>query len=160
MVQSHPMDRLDQKILALLQTDASMTIGELAEAVGLSSTPLWKRVQKMEHAGIIRKKVTLIDQTRVGLKLTGFVSIRTNDHSDKWLGKFNEAVQAIPEIIEVYRMAGEVDYLLKIVAPDMEGYDRIYRRLINKVELADVSASFSMEVVKETTVLPLEYAPA
>ena len=154
------MDRLDQKILALLQADASTTIGELAEAVGLSSTPLWKRVQKMERAGIIRKKVTLIDQAKVGLKLTGFVSIRTNDHSDKWLAKFNEAVQAIPEIIEVYRMAGEVDYLLKVVAPDMEGYDRIYRRLINTVELADVSASFSMEVVKETTVLPLEYAQA
>ena len=154
------MDAIDKKILALLQRDASITINELSEAVGLSSTPLWKRIQKMEYSGVICKKVTLIDQSKVGLKLTGFVSIRTNDHSDKWLSKFNDAVQAIPEIIEVYRMAGEVDYLLKVVAPDMEGYDRIYRRLINKVELADVSASFSMEEVKETTVLPLEYVQA
>ncbi len=135
-----------------------MTISELSEAVGLSTTPLWKRVQKMEKRGIIRKKVTLINQAEVGLKLTGFVSIRTNDHDDAWLEKFNDAVQAIPEIIEVYRMAGEVDYLLKVVAPDMEGYDRVYRRLINGVKLSDVSASFSMEVVKATTILPLQYA--
>ena len=152
------MDDLDRKILTLLQGDASMTISELSEAVGLSTTPLWKRVQKMEKRGIIRKKVTLINQAEVGLKLTGFVSIRTNDHDDAWLEKFNDAVQAIPEIIEVYRMAGEVDYLLKVVAPDMEGYDRVYRRLINGVKLSDVSASFSMEVVKATTILPLQYA--
>ena len=152
------MDDLDRKILTLLQGDASMTISELSEAVGLSTTPLWKRVQKMEKRRIIRKKVTLINQAEVGLKLTGFVSIRTNDHDDAWLEKFNDAVQAIPEIIEVYRMAGEVDYLLKVVAPDMEGYDRVYRRLINGVKLSDVSASFSMEVVKATTILPLQYA--
>ena len=152
------MDDLDRKILTLLQGDASMTISELSEAVGLSTTPLWKRVQKMEKRGIIHKKVTLINQAEVGLKLTGFVSIRTNDHDDAWLEKFNDAVQAIPEIIEVYRMAGEVDYLLKVVAPDMEGYDRVYRRLINGVKLSDVSASFSMEVVKATTILPLQYA--
>lgn len=152
------MDDLDRKILTLLQGDASMTISELSDAVGLSTTPLWKRVQKMEKRGIIRKKVTLINQAEVGLKLTGFVSIRTNDHDDAWLERFNDAVQAIPEIIEVYRMAGEVDYLLKVVAPDMEGYDRVYRRLINGVKLSDVSASFSMEVVKATTILPLQYA--
>ncbi|MEO0419444.1 MAG: Lrp/AsnC family transcriptional regulator [Pseudomonadota bacterium] len=151
------MDRLDKKLLTLLQSDASMTVSELAEQVGLSSTPLWKRVQKLEKQGIIRKKVTLIDQASVGLNLTGFVAIRTNDHSKSWLAQFNEAVQAIPEIVAVYRMAGEVDYLLKIVAPDMEGYDTIYRRLIDEVSLSDVSASFSMEVVKETTVLPLDY---
>ncbi|MEO0688669.1 MAG: Lrp/AsnC family transcriptional regulator [Pseudomonadota bacterium] len=152
------MDKLDKKILALLQDDASLTISELSEAVGLSTTPLWKRIQKMEKQGIIKRKVTLIDQAAVGLKMTGFVAVRTNDHSDDWLKKFGEAVKAIPEIIEVYRMAGEVDYLLKVVAPDMEGYDSVYRRLIDKVPLSDVSASFSMEIVKETTVLPLGYA--
>ena len=152
------MDRIDKKILALLQDDASATIGELSQKVGLSSTPMWKRLKRMEEQGIIRKKVALINQQTVGLKLTGFVAIRTSDHSDEWLEKFNQVVADIPEIIEVYRMAGEVDYLLKVVAPDMEGYDKVYRKLINKVELSDVSASFSMEVVKETTVLPLEYA--
>ena len=152
------MDTIDRKILALLQDDAGITIGEIAERVGLSSTPLWKRIRKMEKSGVIRKKVTLIDQDAVGLKLTGFVSIRTSDHSDAWLAQFGEAVSTIPEIVEVYRMAGEVDYLLKIVAPDMAGYDRIYKRLIDKVKLSDVSASFSMEIVKETHVLPLDYS--
>ena len=152
------MDTIDRKILTLLQDDAGITIGEIAERVGLSSTPLWKRIRKMEKSGVIRKKVTLIDQDAVGLKLTGFVSIRTSDHSDAWLAQFGEAVSTIPEIVEVYRMAGEVDYLLKIVAPDMAGYDRIYKRLIDKVKLSDVSASFSMEIVKETHVLPLDYS--
>ncbi|MBB3034872.1 Lrp/AsnC family transcriptional regulator [Alteriqipengyuania lutimaris] len=149
---------IDRKILALLQNDASITIGDMAESVGLSTTPLWKRIQKMEKAGVIRKKVTLINQESVGLTLTGFVSIRTSDHSEAWLGQFGEAVSTIPEIVEVYRMAGEVDYLLKIVAPDMAGYDKVYKRLIDKVKLSDVSASFSMEVVKETNVLPLDYS--
>ncbi|RDS76296.1 Lrp/AsnC family transcriptional regulator [Alteriqipengyuania lutimaris] len=152
------MDMIDRKILALLQNDASITIGDMAESVGLSTTPLWKRIQKMEKAGVIRKKVTLINQESVGLTLTGFVSIRTSDHSEAWLGQFGEAVSTIPEIVEVYRMAGEVDYLLKIVAPDMAGYDKVYKRLIDKVKLSDVSASFSMEVVKETNVLPLDYS--
>lgn len=158
MAASLPMDMIDRKILALLQNDASITIGDMAESVGLSTTPLWKRIQKMEKAGVIRKKVTLINQESVGLTLTGFVSIRTSDHSEAWLGQFGEAVSTIPEIVEVYRMAGEVDYLLKIVAPDMAGYDKVYKRLIDKVKLSDVSASFSMEVVKETNVLPLDYS--
>lgn len=151
------MDKQDKKILALLQDNASLTISELSEAVGLSSTPLWKRIQRMEKQGIIKRRVALIDQIAVGLKMTGFVAVRTNDHSDKWTKRFDETVKGIPEIIEVYRMAGEVDYLLKVVAPDMEGYDSVYRRLIDKVPLSDVSASFSMEIVKETTVLPLDY---
>ena len=152
------MDQIDRKLLALIQQDATLTVAELAERVGISSTPLWKRVKRLESEGVINRRVALLDAASLGLKLTGFVLIRTRDHSQSWLADFARALDEIPEIVEVHRMAGDVDYLLKVVAPDMEGYDRIYKRLIRGVQLSDVSASFSMEVVKSTTALPLEYA--
>ncbi|MCK0127605.1 Lrp/AsnC family transcriptional regulator [Erythrobacter sp. F6033] len=152
------MDRVDTHLLSLIQQQAGLTVAEIAEEVGISSTPVWKRIKRLEKAGIIRKKVTLLDASKIGLGLTGFVLIRTTDHSEAWIENFARVVEQIPEIVEVHRMAGDIDYLLKVVAPDMEGYDNIYKRLINGVDIADVSASFSMEVVKETTALPLTYA--
>ncbi len=152
------MDAIDKRLLALLQEDATLTVAELSERIGISSTPVWKRVKRLEEAGIIRGRVALLDPREIGLNLTGFVLIRTSDHSEKWLKAFNAVVAEIPEIIEVYRMAGDVDYLLKVVAPNMQGYDTIYKRLIKGIELSDVSASFAMEKVKATTALPLEYA--
>jgi Lrp/AsnC family transcriptional regulator len=152
------MDRIDRRLLGLLQTNAALTVAEISDQIGISSTPVWKRMKKLEEAGIIRSRVALLEAQAIGLKLTGFVLIRTSDHSEKWLREFASVVNGIPEIIEVHRMAGDVDYLLKVVAPDIAGYDRIYKRLIKGVNLSDVSASFSMEVVKSTTELPLDYA--
>ncbi|QDX28279.1 Lrp/AsnC family transcriptional regulator [Sphingomonas suaedae] len=152
------MDKIDRKLLALVQLDGALTVAQLAEKAGISTTPVWKRMRRLEEAGVIRGRVALLDPARLGLKLTGFVQVRTNDHSAEWLEEFGAAVRSIPEIIEVHRMAGDIDYLLKIVAPDIAGYDRIYKQLIRLARITDVSAGFSMEIVKETTSLPLEYA--
>lgn len=153
------MDRTDIRLLSALQADAALTVGELAETVGISTTPVWKRMKRLESQGVIRRRVALLDPRAIGLRLTGYVLIRTDDHSEKWLQAFAAVVLDIPEIVEVHRMAGDVDYILKVVAPDIEGYDRIYKSLIGRVALSDVSASFSMETVKSTTALPLGYAP-
>lgn len=151
------MDATDLRILAALQRDASGSVAEIADRAGISQTPAWKRIKRLEEDGVITKRVVVLDPDRLNLKLVGYVQIRTSQHSDAWLKRFAAAVQKVPEIVECHRMAGEVDYLLKIVAPDMAGYDTIYRNLIRLVELSDVSASFSMEQIKQTTELPLSY---
>jgi Lrp/AsnC family transcriptional regulator len=152
------MDTIDRRLLDLLQHDAAQTIAELAGKVNLSSTACWKRVQRLEESGVIRKRVALLDATRLGVGVTVFVSIRTNQHNAQWLARFHAAVSAIPEVVEFYRMSGEVDYLLRVVVPDIAGYDSVYKRLIREVELSDVSSSFAMEQMKYTTALPLDYA--
>lgn len=149
------MDRTDRRILALLQEDATLPVAELARRVQLSQTPCWKRVQKLKASGVIRKQVALCDPAKLGLGTTVFVAVRTSQHNDAWLRKFDAAVKTIPEIVEVYRMSGEVDYLLRVVVADIAGYDAVYRRLIKAVELSDVSSSFAMETIKSTTALPL-----
>lgn len=149
------MDRTDRRILALLQEDATLPVAELARRVQLSQTPCWKRLQKLKATGVIRKQVALCDPAKLGLGTTVFVAVRTSQHNDAWLRKFDAAVKAIPEIVEVYRMSGEVDYLLRVVVADIPGYDAVYRRLIKAVELSDVSSSFAMETIKSTTALPL-----
>lgn len=149
------MDRTDRRILALLQEDATLPVAELARRVQLSQTPCWKRLQKLKAAGVIRKQVALCDPAKLGLGTTVFVAVRTSQHNDAWLRKFDAAVRVIPEIVEVYRMSGEVDYLLRVVTSDIAGYDAVYRRLIKAVELSDVSSSFAMETIKSTTALPL-----
>ncbi|PPQ37533.1 Lrp/AsnC family transcriptional regulator [Rhodoblastus acidophilus] len=149
------MDALDRKILALLQQDAAIALADLSRAVGLSSTPCWKRVQKLEKAGVITGRVALLDPRKVGLALTVFVSIETDDHSQPWLAKFAAAVSAMPEVMDVYRMAGDVDYLLRVVAPDTAAYDAFYQRLIAAVPLKKVTSRFAMERIKATTVYPL-----
>ena len=150
------MDPIDRKILALLQEDASIAIAEIAQKVGLSQTPCWKRVQKMEAAGIIKGRVALLSGKKLNLGLNVFVQLRTKQHDEVWLRNFSAAVLEMPEVVEVYRMAGDIDYLLRVVVGDMDAYDRFYKKLIKKVPLHDVSSAFAMEEIKYTTALPLE----
>jgi Lrp/AsnC family transcriptional regulator len=152
------MDQTDRRILACLQEDATMPVAEIARRVGLSSTPCWRRIQKLEEEKVIRARVALLDSKRLNVGVTVFVFVRTNRHSLDWLERFARAVAEMPEVLEFYRMSGEVDYLLRVVVPDIEAYDRFYKRLIAKVELSDVSSSFAMEQIKHTTELPLTYA--
>ncbi|HWI35361.1 MAG TPA: Lrp/AsnC family transcriptional regulator [Burkholderiales bacterium] len=154
------MDSIDRRILKLLQEDASLPLAALAERVGLSPTPCWRRIQKLKAAGVIRKQVTLVDPASVNLGVTVFVAVRTNEHTPQWLERFAKGVADIPEVLELYRMSGEVDYLLRVVVPDIAGYDRVYRKLIKAANLHDVSSSFAMECIKYTTALPLEHASA
>jgi Lrp/AsnC family transcriptional regulator len=153
------MDDTDRKILTILQQDATLSIAELADRVGLSSTPCWKRIQKLEREGVIRKRVALLDPDRMGVGVTVFVSVRTNQHSRDWLERFAETVSAMPEVMEFYRMAGDVDYMLRVVVPDIAAYDAFYKRLIAIVPLTDVTSRFAMETIKYTTALPVRPAP-
>jgi Lrp/AsnC family transcriptional regulator len=149
------MDTIDRKILSALQEDASLSVAEIGSRVGLSSTPCWKRIQRLEADGIITKRVALIDQDKIGLGITVFVSIETGDHSQTWLASFAELVGAMPEVMEFYRMAGDVDYMLRVVVPDIAGYDTFYKRLIGTVPLKNVTSRFAMERIKSTTALPI-----
>jgi len=149
------MDAIDRKILSVLQEDASLSVAEIGSRVGLSSTPCWKRIQRLEADGIITKRVALIDQDKIGLGITVFVSIETGDHSQDWLARFAELVGAMPEVMEFYRMAGDVDYMLRVVVPDIAGYDTFYKRLIATVALKNVTSRFAMERIKSTTALPI-----
>ncbi len=149
------MDAIDRKILSLLQNDASLSVAEIGHQVGLSSTPCWKRIQKLEAEGVIAKRVALVDQDRIGLGITVFVSIETSDHSEEWLDRFAKTVGAMPEVMEFYRMAGDVDYMLRVVASDMHAYDLFYKRLIGAVPLKNVTSRFAMEKIKQTTALPI-----
>ena len=152
------MDAIDRKILSALQDNASLSVAEIGSRVGLSSTPCWKRIQRLEADGVIRKRVVLIDQDKIGLGITVFVSVETGDHSQAWLDRFAETVGAMPEVMEFYRMAGDVDYMLRVVVPDIAGYDAFYKRLIGAVPLKNVTSRFAMERIKSTTALPL-YSP-
>ena len=152
------MDETDRRILACLQEDATMPVAEIARRVGLSSTPCWRRIQKLEEEKVIRARVALLDSKKLNVGVTVFVFIRTNRHSLEWLERFARAVDELPEVLEFYRMSGDVDYLLRVVVPDIDAYDRFYKRLIAKIELSDVSSSFAMEQIKYTTALPLTYA--
>lgn len=152
------MDRYDRQILEILQDDATVAVAELGERVGLTTTPCWRRVQKLEESGVIRKRVALLDPARLNVGVTVFVSVRTSQHNDRWLKQFHALVASIAEVTEFYRMAGDTDYLLRVVVPDIAAYDRVYKKLIQGAELADVSSSFAMEQIKYTTALPLDYA--
>ncbi|HTZ79201.1 MAG TPA: Lrp/AsnC family transcriptional regulator [Stellaceae bacterium] len=152
------IDEIDRKILRLIQEDATIGVAELAEEVGLSPSPCWRRVQRLEESGIIRRRVALLDPERMNLGVTVFVAIRTNQHNAEWAEKFCRAVAEIPEVVEFYRMSGQVDYQLKVVVPDIAAYDGVYKRLIKVADLYDVSSSFAMERIKYTTALPVTYA--
>ncbi len=152
------LDRIDRKILTCLQRDATLPVAEIAERVGLSTTPCWRRIQRLERDGVIAGRVALLDPDKLNLGVTVFVHIRTAQHNAAWLEKFAAAVAAIPEIVELYRMSGDIDYLMRVVVPDIAGYDAIYQRLIATVELSDVSSTFAMERIKHTTALPVDYA--
>lgn len=151
------MDDKDKKILRLLQDNAMMPVAEVASQVGLSTTPCWRRIQKLEEEGIICKRVALLDRHKLNISVTVFVAVRTRHHSKDWLETFKAAVTDIPEIVEAYRLSGDIDYLLRIVVPDIRTYDAVYKNLITKVDFSDVSSSFAMEDIKFTTALPVDY---
>ncbi|WGD53584.1 Lrp/AsnC family transcriptional regulator [Bradyrhizobium sp. CB1650] len=152
---SRRLDSIDRKILMVLQEDASLAVAEVGDRVGLSSTPCWKRIQRLEANGVILKRVALVEQNKLGLGISVFVSVESADHSEAWLKKFAAAVSAMPEVMELYRMAGDVDYMLRVVVADMQGYDLFYRKLIDAVPLKNVTSRFAMEKIKSTTALPI-----
>lgn len=152
------IDSKDAEILRHLQRDAAIGIEALAEKIHLSRNACWRRVKALEEQGVIKARVALLDPAKINLPLTAFITVRTAQHEPKWLEKFASAVRDIPEIIGVYRTTGDTDYLLQAVVPDIAGYDRLYKRLIGRIALSDVSSSFVMEKIKETTALPLAYA--
>jgi Lrp/AsnC family transcriptional regulator len=149
------LDRFDYAILGALQTDGTLSVAELAEKVGLTTTPCWKRLKRLEEEGYIDGRVALVNRSKAALPVTVFVSVRTSQHDEKWLAKFAAGVIALPEVQEFHRMSGDIDYLLKVVTTDIEGYDRFYKKLIKVANLTGVSSAFSMEQIKYTTALPL-----
>jgi Lrp/AsnC family transcriptional regulator len=150
------MDNFDRNILELIQTDASLSVNDIAERVALSKTACWRRLQKLEKAGVIQQRVALLNPAALNLGLTVYISVRTNQHNAQWAEQFNAVVQDMPEVLEVYRMSGDLDYLMKAVVSDLAGYDSLYKKLI-AVDLFDVSSSFVMETMKQTTRLPLNH---
>jgi Lrp/AsnC family transcriptional regulator len=149
------MDSKDIKILALLQENASLPVNEISRRIHLSQTPCWRRIQKLEEQGIIEKRVAILNAAAVGFGISAFVEVHAPDHSEQWHARFSEAISTMPEIMEVHRMAGEVDYLLRVAARSMEDYDAFYRRFIAKVTARRVTSRFSMERVKSTTAYPI-----
>lgn len=154
------LDRIDRKILHELMRDATVPVSQLADRVGLSQTPCWKRVQKLEAAGVIRGRVALVDPQSIGLDLTVFVEIEASDHTPEWRARFREVVQSFPSIVEVHRMAGDVDYLLKVLVPDMAAYDAFYLDLTRALPCRNVTSKFSMETIMATTSMPIDIESA
>jgi Lrp/AsnC family transcriptional regulator len=151
------MDRIDRKILDLLQEDATQPVSAIAEQVGLSGAPCWRRIKRLEDDGVIRKRVALVDRRKANVPMTVFVSVRTTRHTADWADEFRRMVLDIPEVVEVWRLTGETDYLLRIVVPDVDAYDAVYKRLINRLDFADISAAIAMEEMKFTTAVPTTY---
>ncbi len=150
------MDHIDLKILDCLQHDASLSAAEIAERVNLSKTPCWRRIQNLEKSGVIAKKVVLLNREKLDRDMDVFVTIRTNQHNAKWFRKFSQVVNGLPEVVEFYRMSGDVDYLMRVVVPNMKAYDRFYQKLIEQIDISDVSSNFAMEQIKYTTAIPLQ----
>ncbi len=149
------MNDMDRRILRLLQLDSSLSASDVARQVGLSASPCWKRINRMQTEGIIKKRIAVLDADRLGFGLTVFVSIKTGEHSSPWLEEFSDTITAMPEVMEFHRMAGEVDYMLKVVVQDMKVFDEFYKRLIDMTALSDVTSRFSMETIKDMTPLPI-----
>lgn len=152
------MDKIDCKILELLQQNAQLSTADIADRIGLSTTPCWRRIQRLEETGVIRQRVALLDREKINLGTDVFIAVKTNQHNWEWLQDFSRKVSQFPEVVEFYRMAGESDYLLRVVVPDIRAFDAFYKKLIQSTELADVSSSFAMEQIKYTTALPLNYS--
>ncbi|MCA0422723.1 MAG: Lrp/AsnC family transcriptional regulator [Proteobacteria bacterium] len=151
------MDQIDRKILDLLQQDASLQINAIAESVGLSAAPCWRRIRKMEEDGLITRRVALVDRRKANLAMTVFVAVKATRHTTDWLDGFRRLISTIPEIVEAWRLAGEADYLLRIVVPDIDAYDDVYKRMIGRLDFSDISSSIAMEEMKFTTALPMDY---
>ena len=152
------LDRIDRRILLLLQQNSAQTAADLAEQVGLTVTPCWRRIQRLERDGYIERRVCLANAEKLNVGVTVFVRLRTNEHNYEWLESFARAVADIDEVVEFHRMSGDIDYLLKIVVPSISAYDDVYKRLIKAASLSDVTSNFAMETLKATTVLPVDYA--
>ena len=152
------LDAMDMKILTILQQDCTRSVADIGAEVGLSTTPCWRRIQKLEESGVIQRRVAVLDPARVNAGVTVFVSITTDQHSHAWLERFHRAVVDFPEVVEFYRMSGEVDYVLRVVVPDIAAYDAFYKRLIARIEISKVSSAFAMEQIKFTNALPLHFA--
>jgi Lrp/AsnC family transcriptional regulator len=159
MVGKISLDSFDRKILDCLQGDADMPLTEIAAQVGLSTTPCWRRIKRLQEDGVVRARVALLNRKAVNAGVTVFVAVRTAQHNAAWLARFAKAVASFPEVMDCYRMAGEIDYLIRLALPDIEAYDAFYKRLIAKVELSDVTSMFAMEEIKSTTRVPLSYLP-
>lgn len=151
------MDLIDRKILDILQADATVPVAAIAETVGLSAAPCWRRIKRLEDEGVIKRRVALVDRRKANVSMTLFVSVKTTRHAVTWLEDFRRVIADIPEIVEAWRLTGEVDYLLRIVVPDVEAYDGVYKRLINRLEFADISSAIAMEEMKFTTAVPTDY---
>lgn len=152
------LDEMDIKILGLLQKDCTTAVADIGKTIGLSTTPCWRRIQKLEEHGVIQRRVAVLDPMKVNVGVTVFVSIKTDQHSLAWLEKFHAAVVDLPEVVEFYRMSGEVDYMMRVVVPDIAAYDAFYKKLISRIEISKVSSAFAMERIKSTTELPLAFA--
>ncbi len=152
------LDAVDIKILQILQRDCTISVAEIGKEVGLSTTPCWRRIQKLEQEGIIEARVALLNPKKVRAGVTVFVAITTSEHNMAWLERFHAVLRDFPQVVEAYRMSGQVDYLLRVTVPDIESYDRFYKQLIERIALGDVSSSFAMEQIKYTTALPLDFA--
>jgi len=151
------MDKIDKKILRIIQKDSAQSQMEIAEKVGLSLSPCWRRLQNLEQSGVIQKRVALLSPEKLNLGVDVFVMIKTNQHNAEWLRKFIAAANELDEVAELYRMSGDIDYMMRIVVPDISAYDAFYKKLISKVGLSDISSFFAMERLKYTTELPLDY---
>jgi len=149
------MDKTDVKILKLLQHDCNLAASDIAKKVGLSTSPCWKRISKLRESGIIKNQVSLLDASKLGFGLTAYVSIKTGEHSGAWLNEFSKTVTEMPEVMEFHRMAGDVDYMLKVIVADIDAFDKFYKRLIGSSAINEVTSRFSMEKIKETTELPI-----
>jgi len=151
------MDRIDKEILALLQDNADIPLTEIAARVKLSSTPCWRRIQRLEEQGYIRRRVAILDAEKLNVGVTVFVLLRTNRHNQDWFENLREIVSEIPEVVDFYRMSGNIDYLLRVIVPDIAAYDAVYKKLTSRIEIFEVSSSFAMEEIKHTSALPLNY---
>ena len=151
------MDKKDRAILQALQSDATMTVADIAEQIGLSKSACWRRIQVLEEDGVISARVTLLNQEKLGLDLTVYARIRTHEHTQQWFDRFYAMVTTMPNVMEVHRLSGDIDYLIRAVVPDIRSYDEMYKEMIASVDLYDVSSSFSMETIKYTTALPLDH---
>ena len=152
------IDNIDKKILGLLQKDCTLPATEIASRVGLSATPCWRRIQKLEEEKFIRARVALLDSVKLNVDVTAFIAVRTNQHNRAWLDKFEKAVSDMDEVVDFFRLSGDIDYLIRVALPNIKAYDAFYKRLIEKVDLSDVNCMFAMETIKSTTELPLHYA--
>ena len=151
------MDRIDRDILALVQENADLPLSEIAARINLSSTPCWRRIQRLQEQGYIRRRVALLDPVKLNVGVTVFVLLRTNQHNQDWFAKLSATISEIPEVVDFYRMSGNIDYLLRVVVPDIAAYDEVYKRLTRNIEIFEVNSSFAMEEIKHTTSLPLDY---